>query len=133
MFFLALAVAVSSFMGQPTNLVIGDKIGIVEIYGVISDSKQVIEQLHDFRDNDSIKALVLRVDSPGGGVGPSQEIYDEILALDELKPVVVSMGSVAASAREPAAGVPSRAASRESDSDGLISDGLSQEMSGDDR
>ena len=97
MFFLALAVAVSSFMGQPTNLVIGDKIGVVEIYGVISDSKQVIEQLHDFRDNDSIKALVLRVDSPGGGVGPSQEIYDEILALDELKPVVVSMGSVAAS------------------------------------
>ena len=97
MFFLALAVAVSSFMGQPTNLVIGDKIGIVEIYGVISDSKQVIEQLHDFRDNDSIKALVLRVDSPGGGVGPSQEIYDEVLALDELKPVVVSMGSVAAS------------------------------------
>jgi len=96
-FFLALAVAVSSFMGQPTNLVIGDKIGIVEIYGVISDSKQVIEQLHDFRDNDSIKALVLRVDSPGGGVGPSQEIYDEVLALDELKPVVVSMGSVAAS------------------------------------
>ena len=97
MFFLALAVAVSSFMGQPTNLVIGDKIGVVEIYGVISDSKQVIEQLHDFRDNDSIKALVLRVDSPGGGVGPSQEIYDEVLALDELKPVVVSMGSVAAS------------------------------------
>ena len=96
-FFLALVVAVSSFMGQPTNLVIGDKIGIVEIYGVISDSKQVIEQLHDFRDNDSIKALVLRVDSPGGGVGPSQEIYDEVLALDELKPVVVSMGSVAAS------------------------------------
>lgn len=96
-FFLALAVAVASFMGQPTRLAIGDKIGIVEIYGVIADSRQVIEQLHDFRDNDSIKALVLRVDSPGGGVGPSQEIYDEVLALDELKPVVVSMGSVAAS------------------------------------
>ena len=96
-FFLALAIAVASFMGQPTQLVIGDKIGIVEIYGVIADSKQIIEQLHEFRDNDSIKALVLRVDSPGGGVGPSQEIYDEVLALDELKPVVVSMGSVAAS------------------------------------
>ena len=96
-FFLALAVTVASFVGQPTNLVIGDKIGIVEIYGVIADSKQVIEQLHDFRDNDSIKALVLRIDSPGGGVGPSQEIYDEVLALDALKPVVVSMGSVAAS------------------------------------
>src|SRR5210317_159979 len=96
-FFLALAVTGASFVGQPTNLVIGDKIGIVEIYGVIADSKQVIEQLHDFRDNDSIKALVLRIDSPGGGVGPSQEIYDEVLALDTLKPIVVSMGSVAAS------------------------------------
>ena len=96
-FFLALAVAVASFMGQSTQLAIGDKVGIVEIYGVIADSKEIIEQLQDFRDNDSIKALVLRVDSPGGGVGPSQEIYDEVLALDELKPVVVSMGSVAAS------------------------------------
>ena len=57
-FFLALAIAVSSFMGQPTNLVIGDKIGIVEIYGVIADSKQVIEQLQDFRDNESIVQLV---------------------------------------------------------------------------
>ena len=97
LFFFALAVAVSSFIGQPTNLVIGDKIGVVEIYGVIADSKPVIEQLHDFRDNDSVKALVLRVDSPGGGVGPSQEIHDEVQALDKLKPVVVSMGSVAAS------------------------------------
>lgn len=96
-FFLALAIAVASFMGQPTQLVIGDKVGVVEIFGVIADSKQVIEQLHDFRDNDSVKALVLRVDSPGGGVGPSQEIYDEVLALDRQKPVVVSMGSVAAS------------------------------------
>lgn len=97
-FFLALAVTVASFMGRPTaNFVVGDKIGVVEVYGVIVDSKQVIEQLHDFRDNDNIKAIVIRVDSPGGGVGPSQEIHDEVKALDELKPVVVSMGSVAAS------------------------------------
>jgi protease-4 len=96
-FFLALAVTVASFMGQPSKLAIGDKIGIVEIYGVIADSKKIIEQIHDFRDNDSIKAIVLRVDSPGGGVGPSQEIYDEVLLADDEKPVVVSMGSVAAS------------------------------------
>lgn len=96
-FFLVLAVTVASFMGQPAQLVIGDKIGVVEVYGVIADSKKIIKQLHEFRDNDSIKALVLRVDSPGGGVGPSQEIYDEIKALDKVKPVVVSMGSVAAS------------------------------------
>ncbi len=96
-FFLALAVAVSSFVGQPTTLVIGDKVGVIEIDGVIAGSKKVIEQIHTFRDNDSVKAIVLRVNSPGGGVGPSQEIHDEILAVDKVKPVVVSMGSVAAS------------------------------------
>ena len=96
-FFLALAVTVASFMGRPANFVIGDKIGVVEVFGVIADSRQVIEQLHDFRDNDNVKAIVLRVDSPGGGVGPSQEIHDEVKLIDAQKPVVVSMGSVAAS------------------------------------
>ena len=96
-FFLVLAVTVASFMGRPTNFAIGDKIGVIEVFGVIADSRQVIEQLHEFRDNDSVKALVLRIDSPGGGVGPSQEIYDEVKAVDIIKPVVVSMGSVAAS------------------------------------
>lgn len=96
-FFLALAVTVASFMGRPANFVIGDKIGVVEVFGVIADSRQVIEQLHDFRDNDNIKAIVLRIDSPGGGVGPSQEIHDEVKAIDATKPVIVSMGSVAAS------------------------------------
>ena len=96
-FFLVLAVTVASFMGRPASFVLGDKIGVIEVFGVIADSRQIIEQLHDFRDNDSIKAVVLRVDSPGGGVGPSQEIYAEVKALDTTKPVVVSMGSVAAS------------------------------------
>ncbi len=96
-FFLVLAVTVASFLGRPASFAIGDKIGVIEVYGVIADSRQIIEQLHDFRDNDSVKALVLRIDSPGGGVGPSQEIYDEVKAVDLLKPVVVSMGSVAAS------------------------------------
>jgi len=96
-FFLVLAVTVASFMGRSTNFAIGDKIGVIEVFGVIADSRQVIEQLHDFRDNDSVKALVLRIDSPGGGVGPSQEIYDEVKSVDTTKPVVVSMGSVAAS------------------------------------
>lgn len=97
MFFLVLAVAVSSLTGQSTALALGDKVGVVEIYGVIADSKKTIEQIQSFRDNESIKAIVLRVDSPGGGVGPSQEIYDEVLLVDQKKPVVVSMGSVAAS------------------------------------
>ena len=96
-FFLALAVTVASFMGRPANFVIGDKIGVVEVFGAIADSRHVIEQLHGFRDNDNVKAIVLRIDSPGGGVGPSQEIHDEVKAIDATKPVIVSMGSVAAS------------------------------------
>jgi len=97
-FFLVLAVAVASLMGQPAaNFAIGDKVGVIEVYGVIVDSRQIIEQLHSFRDNDNVKAIVLRVDSPGGGVGPSQEVHDEVLLVDKVKPIVVSMGSVAAS------------------------------------
>ncbi|MEJ2699696.1 MAG: signal peptide peptidase SppA, partial [Desulfuromonadales bacterium] len=56
-----------------------------------------IEQLLRFRKDDSVKAIVLRVDSPGGGVGPSQEIYEEVQKTVKIKPVVVSMGSIAAS------------------------------------
>ena len=96
-FFLALAVTVASFMGRPANFALGDKIGVIEVYGVIADSRKIIEQLHDFRDNDSIKALVIRIDSPGGGVGASQEVHDEVKAVNAVKPVVASMGSVAAS------------------------------------
>lgn len=96
-FFLALAVTVTSFMDRPAQFALGDKIGVIEVVGVIADSKLAIQQIHNFRDNNSIKAVVLRVDSPGGGVGPSQEIHDEVKLLTERKPVVVSMGSVAAS------------------------------------
>lgn len=96
-FFLVLALTVASFMGRPAQFAIGDKVGVVEVFGVIADSKQIIEQLQEFNDNDGVKAIVLRVDSPGGGVGPSQEIYDEVKLISAHKPVVVSMGSIAAS------------------------------------
>jgi protease-4 len=98
LFFLVLAVSVASFMGRPAaSFALGEKVGVIEVFGVIVDSRQIIEQLHDFRDNDSVKAIVLRIDSPGGGVGPSQEVHDEVKIVDKVKPVVVSMGSVAAS------------------------------------
>jgi len=96
-FFLLLVLAVASFIGQPTHFAIRDKVAVIEVFGVIADSRQIIEQLHDFRDNSAVKAIVLRIDSPGGGVGPSQEIYDEVKLVDKEKPLVVSMGSVAAS------------------------------------
>jgi protease-4 len=75
----------------------GEKVGIIEIKGVIADSKQIIEQIKDFRDNDSVKSIVLRIDSPGGAVGPSQEIYREIRKTIEVKKVIASLGSIAAS------------------------------------
>jgi len=75
----------------------GDKVGVIEITGVISDAKQVIQQLKKFRREDSIKAIVMRIDSPGGAVGPSQEIFREIRKTIGSKKVIASMGAVAAS------------------------------------
>jgi protease IV len=77
----------------------GEKVAVVRIEGVILDSREAIEELRKFRDNPSIKAIVLRIDSPGGGVVPSQEIYAEVLkARTEGKvKVVASMGNLAAS------------------------------------
>jgi len=72
-------------------------IGVVEVTGPILSSKKIIKDLQGFRDDDAIKAIILRVDSPGGGIGPSQEIYRELMKIRAVKTVVTSMGSVAAS------------------------------------
>lgn len=72
-------------------------VGLVEIRGMILDSREPVRQLRHFLKNDGIKAVVLRIDSPGGVVGPSQEIHDEVRRLAAVKKVVVSMGSMAAS------------------------------------
>jgi protease-4 len=75
----------------------GDKVGVIEIVGAIVESQTIIDDLKAFREDDSVKAIVVRIDSPGGGVGPSQEIYREIRKTVAEKKVIVSMGSVAAS------------------------------------
>ena len=77
----------------------GERIALVRIEGVITDSKSVIEELHRYRDDQSVKAILLRIDSPGGAVVPSQEIYDEVKKIKEAgkKKIVSSMGTVAAS------------------------------------
>jgi protease-4 len=72
-------------------------IGIIEINGMIFSSKKIIEDMKTFCEKDSIKAIILRIDSPGGGIGPSQEIYREIVKTKRLKKIITSMGSVAAS------------------------------------
>jgi protease IV len=75
----------------------GTRVGIVEIVGVIAETDEIINNIKRFCDDETIKAIVLRIDSPGGGVAPSQEIYREVSKAAEEKTVVVSMGSVAAS------------------------------------
>lgn len=76
----------------------GEKIGLVEITGVISSSENAVRQIKSYREDASIQAILLRIDSPGGGVAASQEIYEEVRKTrDGGKPVVVSMGSMAAS------------------------------------
>ncbi len=79
------------------ELPIGEKVAIVRVEGPIVSSGRVIEELRDYGRDPSVKAVVLRVESPGGAVAPSQEIYEEVKKLREKKPVIVSMGSVAAS------------------------------------
>jgi len=97
-FFLALALTVAGLTGgRSRQFALGEKVAVVEVLGVIASAQRTVQHLQDFGDDDAIKAVVLRVDSPGGGVGPSQEIHDEVLRLAATKPVVVSMGSAAAS------------------------------------
>ena len=78
-------------------LSLGGKVGVVEVKGVINDSDDVVEALKTFEKSPSVKAVVVRIESPGGGVAPSQEIYQAIRELQSEKPVVASMGGVAAS------------------------------------
>ena len=77
----------------------GDKIGVVDLEGVIITPKIVVPQLKKFADDDSIKAIVLHVNSPGGGVAASEEIYREVKRIrdEKKKRIVASIESVGAS------------------------------------
>jgi len=79
------------------NIPIGEKVALVRIEGMITDSKDTVDEIKEYAKDPSIKAIVMRIDSPGGAVAPSQEIYEEIRKTVKKKKVVVSMGSVAAS------------------------------------
>jgi protease IV len=95
--FIITILLVKGMMGNRGTFAIGNRVGVLEVQGIIADSKEFIRQCTEFSDDDSIKAVILRVDSPGGVVGPSQEIHDEVKKLARKKKVIVSMGSVAAS------------------------------------
>ncbi len=76
-----------------------DRIALIRVEGVILDAQPTVGELKKFGDSPSVKAIVLRIDSPGGGVVPSQEIYDAVKRVRNKsnKAVVASMGTVAAS------------------------------------
>ena len=91
LFFLMLVLLRS--MGGSTS--IGQKVAVIDIRGIITRSDAIIKLIHTYRDDPSIKAIVIRIDSPGGSVAPVQEIYSELEKIE--KPIVASMGGSAAS------------------------------------
>lgn len=90
-FRIGAASAVSNFEGS------GKKVGIVKINGPILTSDSVVSQLEKLNNRKDISAIVMRIDSPGGLVAPTQEIYEKVKSLRGVKPIIASMGSVAAS------------------------------------
>jgi protease-4 len=93
----ALLVLVLKLFAPPAALVFKDKVGVIEIEGVIGASEKITASLADFKADEKIRGVILRINSPGGSVGPSQEIYTEVRKTAREKPVVASMGAVAAS------------------------------------
>jgi protease-4 len=77
----------------------GDKIGVVDLDGVIATPGPVVKQLKTFADDDSIKAIIIHVNSPGGGVAASEEIYREVKRIrdEKKKRIVASIETVGAS------------------------------------
>lgn len=98
-----LFMAAVSYMFFPSNdglltvTLSSNKIAIVRIEGVILDGENTINEIRRWTKDDNVKAIVLRINSPGGAVAPSQEIYSEVLKASKKKPVIASMGTVAAS------------------------------------
>lgn len=97
LFAVSVRIAATLIGSESRHLLSREGVGLIEVKGMILDSKETIRQLKYFLKQDSVKAVVLRVDSPGGIVAPSQEIYAEVKKFAARKKIIVSMGSLAAS------------------------------------
>lgn len=98
--FLAAVFLIILYVGNSsvgTFIPFGGSVAVVKIQGPIFESEPFIKELKQVDDNSSIKAIVLRIDSPGGAVAASQEIFEQVKKIKETKKIVVSMGTVAAS------------------------------------
>jgi protease-4 len=102
-FFGFLLLAYSAVRGESPRIASGPRIGVVQVKGGIglgdggADADTILKQIKRFEQDDDMKAVVVRIDSPGGSVGPSQEIHDEVQKLAKKKTVVCSLGNLAAS------------------------------------
>ncbi len=83
------------------SLLRGNEIAVIELNGIIMESKITVDKLKMAVESKNVKAIILRIDSPGGAVGPSQEIYEEVMRIDKDKdngkPIYSSLGTIAAS------------------------------------
>ncbi len=97
---IAVAIILGLIIGlgsRSATFVSSGSIGVIEIEGIITTSKRVVQDIKNFAENPNIGGILVRVDSPGGGVAASQEIYEELKKAKLQKKVVVSMGALAAS------------------------------------
>ena len=97
MLFVAYSIGARKGSSTGFSFKTGNHVAVLTIENVIIDSDKYLESLNEIRKNSSIKAIVVRINSPGGAVGPSQEIYSELVNIKAEMPVIASMGSVAAS------------------------------------
>lgn len=96
-FMVAMAVFNFLFMSDKSRLRSGDVIGVVNISGLITDPRDIVDWISELEKNDKVKAVIVRVNSPGGVVAPSQEIFAAVRKLAGSRTVVVSMGAMATS------------------------------------
>jgi protease-4 len=93
-----LLVSLGTLMPDTQRLAFGEKVGLIEIEGTMLTGSPTVEQIREFRKDSAIRAVVIRIESPGGVVAAAQEIYDELVEVrNQGKPIVASMGGIAAS------------------------------------
>lgn len=97
--FIISAVIIFSLIPMELDFSNNPRFGIVTINEPITSSREIVEQLSDFNNDDSIDGIIVRLNTPGGVVAPSQEIYEKVKSISESdsKPIIASMGSIATS------------------------------------
>ena len=100
-FVFSLIAAIAAAIGSDSSskLTLGEKVAVIPIEGEIFEARDTIDALHRYANNSMVRAIVIRINSPGGAVAPSQEIFSEIRKVRQSsgKPIVASFDNVAAS------------------------------------